>query len=83
MKKQLSFDFLPPTKLVHGGDLSKNKRKTERPLKMNKPIHVVLRAKRSGLGMKEKKILFILKKYAKHFNIKLYRQSVNSNHIHL
>ena len=83
MNKQLSFPIIPPSKLIHGGDLSKGKRKTERPLKMNKPIHIVLRAKRSGLTTKERKITNLLKQYAKRFNIKLYRHSVNSNHIHL
>lgn len=83
MKKQLSFTFLPSTKLIHGGELAKGKRKVERPLKMNKPIHVVLRAKRSGLGIKQRKIEGMLQKYAEQFKIKLYRKSVNSNHIHL
>jgi REP element-mobilizing transposase RayT len=50
---------------------------------MNKPIHVVLRAKRSGLKTKERSIQKILKKYADKFNIKIYQTSINSNHIHL
>lgn len=83
MKKQLSFTFTPKDKLIHGGDLSKGKRKTERPLRMNKPIHLVLRAKRSGLKTKEKKIRALIKKYGDQFDVKVYQVSVNSNHLHL
>ena len=83
MKKQTEFPFLPKSKLTHGGELAHKKRKTERPLKMNKPIHIVLRAKRSGLKTKERKIEGIIKKYADKFNIKIYQKSINSNHIHI
>jgi hypothetical protein len=56
MIKQLQFSFIPKTKLIHGEDLALGKRKSERPLRMNKPIHIVLRAKRSGLKAKERSI---------------------------
>jgi REP element-mobilizing transposase RayT len=82
-KKQLSFSVTPPTSLVHGGDLAKGVRKCQRPLKMNRPLHVVLRAKRSGLIAKERKIRQIIIRYGVRFGVKIYRSSVNSNHIHL
>ena len=81
--KQLQFGFTPQPKLTHGGEYTKGKRKTERPLKMNRPIHLVLRANRSGLKRRERSILKIMKTYAERFQIKLYKQSVNSNHLHL
>ena len=83
MSKQLNFSCLPKLKLIHGGELTKGKRKTERALKMNKPIHVVLRAKRSGLKTKERKILKTIKFYENRFAQRVYRVSINSNHIHL
>lgn len=83
MARQQTFSFTPASRLTHGGDPAKGRRKSERPLKTNRPIHVVLRAKRAGLKTKERKIQLILKKYADRFNIKLYRSSINSNHIHL
>jgi REP element-mobilizing transposase RayT len=83
MIKQLQFSFILKTKLIHGGDQALGKRKSERPLRMNKPIHIVLRAKRSGLKAKERSIQKILKTYADKFNIKIYQASINSNHIHL
>lgn len=83
MKKQLQFNFIKPTKLSHGGELAQGKRKTERPLKMNRPIHLVLRAKRFGLKMKERKIREIIKKYGDKFEVKVYQIAVNSNHLHL
>ncbi|MGE3610829.1 MAG: transposase [Bacteriovoracaceae bacterium] len=83
MSKQQTFSFISSTRLTHGGELARGKRKSERPLKMNKPLHIVLRAKRSTLKTKERKIQNLLKKYAERFNIKIYRVSVNSNHLHL
>lgn len=83
MKKQLQLPFIKPTKLTHGGELAHGKRKIERPLKMNRPIHLVLRAKRSGLKIKERKIREIIKKYGDKFKVKIYQVSVNSNHLHL
>jgi REP element-mobilizing transposase RayT len=83
MTKQLQFTCLPKQKLIHGGELSKGKRKIERPLKLNKPIHVVLRAKRSGLKTKERRIQKIIEKFERKFSLKVYRTSINSNHIHL
>ncbi|MGE3608673.1 MAG: hypothetical protein AB7I27_03715 [Bacteriovoracaceae bacterium] len=47
MSKQQTISFLPSTRLAHGGELNRGKRKCERPLKMNKPLHIVLRAKNS------------------------------------
>jgi hypothetical protein len=83
MTKQLNFACLPKQKLIHGGELAKGKRKIERPLKMKKPIHVVLRANRSGLKIKERKIQNIIKNYEMRFSVRVYRTSINSNHIHL
>ncbi|MGE3611646.1 MAG: hypothetical protein AB7I27_18800, partial [Bacteriovoracaceae bacterium] len=75
MSKQQTFSFISSTRLTHGGELARGKRKSERPLKMNKPLHVVLRAKRSTLKTKERKIQNLLKKYAERFNIKIHRVS--------
>ncbi len=83
MPKQQNFSFITSTKLTHGGEPSRGKRKTARPLKTNKPIHVVLRANKSTLKTRERKIRELLKRYGEKFNIRIYRSSINSNHIHL
>lgn len=83
MKKQIPFDFIPHQKLVHGGEHAKGKRKVERPLRMNKPLHLVLRARRSGLISRERMIRQIMNRYSIKFGVKIYRSSVNSNHLHL
>lgn len=74
-------------KQIYGGSLTY--RKLERPLSTNKAIHTVLRMndiayKKSG-GFRNE-AAFVNKKiltYAEKFNIKLYKHSINSNHIHI
>lgn len=82
--KQLS--FLSTPKLEFGGSLLLNRRKTARILATKKPIHLVLKGdvKQSGsLRKKERQIEFEIQKWALKFDIKLYRFSINSDHIHL
>src|ERR1700679_1022251 len=69
-----------------GGELLKNKRKSKRPLSTKKPIHNVLRAnlKTSGSFLKHRNIInAVIKKYAERFNIRVYKQGLARDHIHL
>lgn len=69
-----------------GGALSvRGKRKTRRPLDVKKPIHLVLRAdtSKSGSFLKRKNSIdLLICKYAKKFQIKVYRSAIVSNHLH-
>jgi putative transposase len=74
---------------VHGGENSKNKRKTKRPFDSKKPIHIVMRSIRAkgiwslrGFRVRSE-IDGLIKKYAKKFHLSLYDFSINSNHIHI
>lgn len=68
-----------------GGSLLKSNPKVRRPLKTNLPIHLVLRAQKSG--MRNPKVYgFIHKqiyKSAKKYGIKIYKYANVGNHLHL
>ncbi|MEQ1666349.1 MAG: transposase [Bdellovibrionales bacterium] len=93
MKQQNLFKFSKialPSKdgTSFGGELSKGKRKSRRPLDVKKPLHLVLRVQvsRPGTGSLFKNQTFInekLKKFAKKFGIAIYGKAIVSNHIHL
>ncbi|MBY0384815.1 transposase [bacterium] len=80
--KQLAL-IKKPT-MEFGGALIKGRRKTERVLDSRKPIHLVLKSKSSLMLFKQKKNLqTVLKKQAKAFGIKIYSESIQSDHWHL
>lgn len=75
------------TQTEHGGALSVGKGKTRRPLSTKKPLHVVLRSSRAEgklrLTLRKKEIEALLLAQSKRWQMRVYEQSVNSNHIHL
>ncbi|MBY0385390.1 transposase [bacterium] len=80
--KQLSFISKPS--IEYGGSLLKGRRKTERVLDSRKPIHLVLKTKSSFSLFKQKKILQkVLRKQAKRFGVKIYSESIQSDHWHI
>lgn len=72
-----------------GGALLKGKRRTLRPLTTKEAIHFTLRSewatKNDSFLIKRnyKPIEHIIERFAKKFGIRIYRQAINSNHIHL
>jgi REP element-mobilizing transposase RayT len=89
MKKQKQFSFFKPQVKFHGGALLYKKRKSLRPLSSKDAIHFVLRsqwAKGSNsflMTRNRKAIDHIINRFAKKFGVRIYRKSINSNHIHL
>jgi REP element-mobilizing transposase RayT len=83
--KQLSFIRNP--RRDHGGILALGKRRSRRPLNINKPVHLVLRsdlAKGSrSLLRNQALVLRTLEKFAKRFHICIYEKAVCGNHIHI
>ena len=75
------------SKLVYGGEYAIGTRKGARPLSLKQSHHVVFRADDGVVSFLEKErrdfILSEIKKWASHFKVKVYCQSINSNHIHL
>ena len=59
--------------------------KNVRPFSGRKCLHVVLRANHSSLGVAKNKKLIgdLLYAYSKRFNVRIYQNSINSNHLHL
>jgi REP element-mobilizing transposase RayT len=74
---------------VFGGEHSIGKRKTQRPISIKKPMHVVMRASKArGIyslrGSKNFSMVnHTIRIFAKRFGVKIYRYSINSNHIHI
>lgn len=72
-----------------GGALLDGKRKSIRPLSSKDSIHFVLRSewavgKDSFLIPHHRKMIErIIQRFAKKFGVRIYRQAINSNHIHL
>lgn len=81
--KQLSLIKKPKTEF--GGTLIvKGSRKTARVLDSRKPMHLVLKSKKSIVLFKhQKKLRVVLQKQAKTFGIKIYSETVQSDHWHL
>lgn len=82
--RQLS--LMPAPTLECGGSFALNRRKSKRIIALKRPLHLVLKAdiKFSGSLLKNKtKISHEIEKWSSRFGIKLYNQSINSDHIHL
>lgn len=85
--KQLS--FFKPNRKFHGGALLLGRRKSLRPLSSKDAIHFVMRSEwakgvDSFLASRNRKAVErIIARFAKKFGVRIYRQSINSNHLHL
>ena len=85
--KQLSLISPKRYKKEHGGALSIGKRRSRRPLSTKEAHHVTLR---SEFAVGDRSLLrhrplieAVIKKASRRFNIKVYRQAICRNHIHL
>jgi REP element-mobilizing transposase RayT len=82
MARQMSF-FKPEPKDFGGALSVKGKRKTARVLDCRKPLHFVLKSKRTGnLCAHRVLIRKLLYLYAKRFGVKVYKESVQKDHFH-
>jgi hypothetical protein len=82
MSRQLSF-FKPAPKEFGGALSGKGKRKTARVLDCRKPLHFVLKSKKTGnLYLHRVLIRKLLYLYAKRFAVKVYKESVQKDHFH-
>ena len=69
-----------------GGSLLKNKRKSKRPIYINVPVHLVLKAdiKESGSLLKHRQFINEeLNRWTKKFGITLYDHAICKDHLHL
>lgn len=85
--KQLSFISKTNERRECGGSVSIGKRKSQRPLSIKKPIHLVLKSDFAtgprSLLRHRSLIEKIIKKAQKRFFVRVYEFAVVSNHIHL
>lgn len=72
---------------VHGGSLSRGKRKSKRPIAIRQSLHVVLKSERAkGQRALIHHALYIearLKSAAYRFGVRIYGRAIHFNHIHL
>jgi REP element-mobilizing transposase RayT len=79
----------PVKRRFFGGALLRGKRKTQRPLTTREAMHFVLRSQYAGGDYSFRKfknlkvIERILEQAARKYGVKIYRQAIQSNHIHL
>lgn len=75
------------TSLEYGGSLLNGKRKGKRPVTLSKPLHLVMRSEvaigKLSLRHFSKMIKFKLETSALKFHVKVYKLSINRNHLHL
>jgi REP element-mobilizing transposase RayT len=81
--KQTSFGFMQDYKKEFGGSLLAGKRKTQRPLSIKSPIHLILKADHKGLfNPSNQSLNKLIRKTAKQFDIQVYDLALNWSHIH-
>ncbi len=91
MIKQSNFfrELIGKTKLTHGGEVSKGKRKTRRPLDTKKPLHLVMRSSKakgqlSFLSSRNKILVErIIQKQSAKFGVRVAAFANVGNHLHL
>ena len=89
MKKSKQLSLLKPTVRFFGGILLHSRRKGVRPLSTREPIHLVMRSSwaygaTSFLLVKNRPVIErLLRSTAKAYGIKVYRQAIVQNHLHL
>jgi REP element-mobilizing transposase RayT len=67
-----------------GGELLKGKRKSERPLSIKSPIHLIMRGRSARSFLCDaNEITRIINQVAFDCGVKIYDSTINSNHIHL
>ena len=83
--RQLLLDEAFRQKVFHGGSEGIGKRKTARPLVTKRPMHLVFKAEVSTLRRKGNLsyIEQVTKTLSKNFFVRIYKLSINSNHLHL
>lgn len=82
--KQLKL-FAEKTITEFGGSLlKKGKRKTKRPLDLNKSLHLVLKASDSYKLLRNKTTVEqVISKYSEKLDVKVYSMATNADHVHL
>ena len=86
MQKQLRL-FKDPNQKEFGSDLSKGKRKAQRPISLKTPMHLILKSetivKNGGFKKIEGKIYKEIHFFASRFNVQIFALAIHHNHIHL
>lgn len=93
MKRRTQRDFfendreLAPSRLAHGGDLAKGKRKLIRPLDPRKPLLITMRASRAvgrySMIAKKLEVGDVVDKVARKNGVTIHKCANNGNHLHM
>ena len=80
-------DFLSPSRKEHGGALSFRTRRSRRPMALKQPLHLTLRSDfahgHRSLLKHQNLIRHIGRKFSRRFGVRIYRQAICGNHLHL
>jgi REP element-mobilizing transposase RayT len=79
---QLNLSSEMKARLVHGGRVGLGKRKERRPIAIKRPMHVTLHTS-YRLASHRRFLIQLLKEESKRSKVRIYEQSLNSNHLHL
>lgn len=81
-----NFEQLPSSQSKFGGTLLNGKRKTQRPIAINKPLHLIVKSEKTNeqifFSPKDRQLNTLIKKSAERYNIRIYKFSVNWSHFH-
>ena len=79
--------FFKPSRKEHGGVLSFRSRRGRRPLSTKHALHLTLRSDFAygarSLLKHQKLINYVGKKFSRRFGVRIYRQAICGNHLHL
>ncbi len=85
--KQLSLIPKRREEIEFGGAFAKGKRKSKRPISLQRPMHLVLKSTQArgkfALNPSHQKIQNLIFKMAERFHIKIYSVALNWSHAHL
>lgn len=80
-------NFFKPSRKEHGGILALNTRRSRRPLSIKHPLHLTLRSDFAygprSLIKHHALINHIGRKFSRRFGVRIYRQAICGNHLHL
>ena len=85
--KPKQLELLPKPKREHGGSLAIKKRRSYRPMNPKLSHHITLKSEHAVGGRclyrHKKRILFVMRKASRLFQVKVYNYAIAGNHLHL
>src|ERR1700722_3610090 len=87
--QRAQYSFFGAPRRVHGGEASVGREKKTRPLSTKRPLHIVFKSSRAKESLSfcrpenRRLVRSVIDRAKRRCGMKLYRTSINGNHIHL